>query len=65
MENSLRLDKYRQCLDSTCTIKANGKVTNIVGLVIEARGPVSKLGTVCDIYTKGKLHKISAEVSDL
>ncbi|MGD8962879.1 MAG: flagellar protein export ATPase FliI [Desulfobacterales bacterium] len=62
MENPLRLDKYRQCLDSTCTIQANGKVTNIVGLVIEARGPVSKLGTVCDIYTKGELRKISAEV---
>jgi flagellum-specific ATP synthase len=62
METPLRLDKYRQCLDSTCTIQANGKVTNIVGLVIEAQGPVSKLGTVCDIYTKGDLRKITAEV---
>ncbi|MGD8991481.1 MAG: flagellar protein export ATPase FliI [Desulfobacterales bacterium] len=62
MATSLHLDKYRQCLDSTCTIQANGEVTHIVGLVIEARGPVSKLGTVCDIYTKGELRKISAEV---
>ena len=62
MNTSLRLDRYRQCLDSTCTIQANGKVINIVGLVIEAQGPVSKLGTVCDIYTKGELCKITAEV---
>lgn len=62
MNTPLRLDKYRQCLDTTCTIQANGKVTNIVGLVIEAQGPVSKLGTVCDIYTKGELRKITAEV---
>jgi flagellum-specific ATP synthase len=62
MATSLGLDKYRQCVDSTCTIQANGKVTNIVGLVIEAKGPLSRLGTVCDIYTKGDLRKISAEV---
>ena len=62
MMSTLRLDKYRQCLDSACTIQANGKVTNIVGLVIEARGPHSRLGTVCDIYTKGDLRKIRAEV---
>lgn len=62
MATRLRLDKYRQCLDSTCTIQANGKVTNIVGLVIEAQGPLSRLGTVCDIYTQGDVHKISAEV---
>ena len=62
MGTSLRLDKYRQCLDATCTMQANGKVTNIVGLVIEAQGPLSRLGTVCDIYTKGSMRKITAEV---
>ena len=62
MGTRLRLDKYRQCLNATCTMQANGKVTNIVGLVIEAQGPLSRLGTVCDIYTQGDLHKISAEV---
>ncbi len=62
MGTRLRLDKYRQCLDATCTMQANGKVTNIVGLVIEAQGPLSRLGTVCDIYTHGDMHKISAEV---
>ena len=58
----LGLDKYYHCVDSACTIQAQGKVTNIVGLVIEAQGPVSRLGTVCDIYTQGDRRKISAEV---
>ncbi len=62
METGLSLDKYHSCLDAACTIQANGKVTNIVGLVIEAQGPVSRLGTVCDIYTKGNSNKITAEV---
>ncbi|MBW2436461.1 MAG: flagellar protein export ATPase FliI [Desulfobacterales bacterium] len=62
METPLRLDKYRQCLDTTCTIQTSGKVTNIVGLVIEAQGPLSRLGTVCDIYTQGDVRKIRAEV---
>jgi len=62
METGFSLYKYRTCLDAACTIRARGKVTNIIGLVIEARGPVSRLGTVCDIYTKGGTHKITAEV---
>jgi flagellum-specific ATP synthase len=62
MASTLSLDKYHRCLNSTCTIQAYGKVTNVVGLVIEAQGPVSRLGTVCDIYTKGHTHKITAEV---
>jgi flagellum-specific ATP synthase len=62
MASTLSLDKFHSCLNATCTIQAYGKVTNVVGLVIEAQGPVSRLGTVCDIYTKGHAHKITAEV---
>ena len=62
METGLSLDKYRTCLDAACTIRASGNVTNVIGLVIQARGPVSRLGTVCDIYTEGGAHKITAEV---
>ncbi len=62
MATTFSLAKYQRCVDTACTLQANGKVTNIVGLVIEAQGPVSRLGTICDIYTKGDSHKISAEV---
>jgi flagellum-specific ATP synthase len=62
MTSPLSLTKYHHCVDTACTILASGKVTDVVGLVIEARGPVSRLGTVCDIYTKGDSRKITAEV---
>jgi flagellum-specific ATP synthase len=62
MSNGVSLAKYRSCLESTCSIRATGRVTNVVGLVVEARGPVSCLGTVCDIYTQNNL-SIAAEVS--
>jgi flagellum-specific ATP synthase len=62
MATTFSLAKYQRCVDTACTIQANGKVTNVVGLVIEAQGPLSRLGTVCDIYTKGDSHKITAEV---
>jgi len=63
MDHSVDLTKYHTCLDSDCPIRAVGRVTNIVGLVIEAHGPVSCLGTVCDIYTTRKNTTIAAEVS--
>ena len=63
MNIGLDLTKYRSCLESTSTIRATGRVTNVVGLVVEARGPVSCLGTVCDIYTTQNAQTITAEVS--
>ena len=63
MTAEVDLTKYHTCLESTCSIRATGRVTDVVGLVVEAHGPVSCLGTVCDIYAKHNDHKIAAEVS--
>jgi len=63
MDHSVDLTKYHSCLESACPIRAIGRVTNVVGLVIEAHGPVSCLGTVCDIYTTSRNTTIAAEVS--
>jgi flagellum-specific ATP synthase len=62
MSAELNFAKYYSCLESTCPIRAIGRVTNVIGLVVEAQGPVSCLGTVCDIYTQNN-HRIAAEVS--
>jgi len=62
MSPAIRLDKYYSCLDAACPIEASGQVTKVIGLVIEALGPASQLGTVCDIFTKGQNQKITAEV---
>ncbi len=63
MDNSVDLTKYHECLDSTCMIQSIGRVTNVVGLVIESHGPVSCLGTVCDLHTTDRRKTITAEVS--
>jgi len=54
--------KYHMTLDTLCPIRANGKVTKIVGLVIEAQGPATIVGSICDICPNGSMRKISAEV---
>ena len=62
MSPAIHLDKYYSCLDTACPIEASGQVTKVIGLVIEALGPASQLGMVCDIFTKGHTRKITAEV---
>jgi flagellum-specific ATP synthase len=44
------------------TIKVCGNVTQVVGLVVEANGPVVQLGCLCDIYGKDDDRPIAAEV---
>lgn len=62
MPSTLDLRKFHSQLDKCDTMLATGRVTNVVGLVVEACGPVSKIGTVCDIYPLGSRRKVAAEV---
>ncbi len=62
MHAGVKLGKYLDCLATVCPIRSTGTVTNIVGLVVEASGPVAKLGTVCDIFTRESSKKYVAEV---
>ena len=43
-------------------IRSNGRVKKVVGMVIEASGPASQIGCVCDISTDGGGGAVSAEV---
>lgn len=49
MIQPLNLQHYLKRLEYTRTIKVNGKVTKLVGLTIEARGPLVSVGDVCRI----------------
>lgn len=62
MGSVINLKKYHISLDASCPIMANGRVTKVVGLVIESQGPASCLGSICDICPKGSTHKVRAEV---
>jgi flagellum-specific ATP synthase len=43
-------------------VQVRGKVTNIVGLVVEGHGPGSAMGGMCEIYSRARRHSIMAEV---
>lgn len=58
----IELNKYSQHLEEADLIKYTGRVSQVIGLTIEAIGPAVKIGEVCVIYTlKGKA-PILAEV---
>ncbi len=56
------LTKYKNIIDTTNPIGEVGKVTEIVGLIIEADGPKSSIGDLCYIYNRLDEKPIWAEV---
>ncbi len=62
MLQSFFLDKYIDAVDASVPIRASGRIQKVVGMVIEATGPASQIGAVCDILTEGGNRGVSAEV---
>lgn len=56
------LAKRISLLKETGPIQIRGKVTNIMGLVVEGHGPGSCMGGMCEIYSRGVNSSIMAEV---
>ncbi|MCL5035326.1 MAG: flagellar protein export ATPase FliI [Bacteroidetes bacterium] len=46
------IDKYIDHLDRLDLVKVNGRVSEVIGLVIESVGPTSSLGEVCSIRSR-------------
>lgn len=46
----VNLERYRQQLERFDPVKQNGKVAQVIGLVIESIGPSAMVGEICDIY---------------
>ncbi len=58
----LNLGRYREAVGRMNTMKLNGKVSQVIGVVIESRGPAAHLGEVCEIRVKRNEPPILAEV---
>lgn len=57
------LSKYYQAIDSTSLIRVHGKVSQIIGLIIETEGPGGSVGDLCFVYPRDpNLPPIRAEV---
>lgn len=63
MTVGLSLDAYHGLLGRTSAIVSKGRVTQVVGLVTEANGPPSRLGSICEIQTQGRKKGVLAEVA--
>lgn len=59
---TITFQKYKEALYLTDPIKTHGRVTQVVGLLIESEGPAVKVGELCFIYSKGNPRPTKAEV---
>src|SRR5260221_3797372 len=59
---SINWDLYRQRIKGFEPVQASGRVTQVVGLVVESEGPAAHLGDICYIYNRGAAGSVLAEV---
>jgi len=60
--NRIDLSKYSNMLAKFDTLERAGRVSKIVGLAVEASGPASKIGDVCEMYTLDGERSMRAEI---
>jgi flagellum-specific ATP synthase len=56
------LSKYRWLVSRTDSMRLNGNICQVVGVVVESAGPASKIGEVCQIEVGRSKSPILAEV---
>jgi flagellum-specific ATP synthase len=54
--------KYHRTLGQMNPIRIHGKVTEIIGLVVEGNGPAASIGELCGIFPSGSAKPVAAEV---
>jgi len=59
---SISLKKYQEALKTVDLVKYSGRVTQVVGLTMEAMGPGVRLGEVCTIEALKGMEPVLAEV---
>ena len=58
----LSLERYIQRIESSRLIRVEGRVTKVVGTIIEGNGPAMPVGGICEIAPAGPSQNIMAEV---
>jgi flagellum-specific ATP synthase len=54
--------RYHSLLGQVNPIRIHGKVTEIIGLVVEGNGPATSIGELCGIFPAGSVKPVTAEV---
>ena len=60
--SSINWEHYHARLEDSHTIRKNGKVNQVIGLIIESDGPAGSVGELCNIYPPDKSDPIPAEI---
>lgn len=55
-------ERYHRIIEGVDPIKVYGKVSEVIGLLVEGHDPGSSIGKMCQIYPNGDIGPISAEV---
>ncbi len=59
---AIQYDVYSDRVDAVSTVRHFGKVTQVIGLVIESAGPAVSIGRLCSIENRDTLDSVLAEV---
>ena len=62
MQKTIDFSKFHTILENTNTLEYAGSVTKIVGLAVEASGPPSKIGDICEMYTLDGERSVRTEI---
>ena len=60
--DSIDLSRYEKLLERINPIRIHGKVSEIVGLMVEGNGPAASIGDICGIVPVNGDHPLEAEV---
>jgi len=61
-QTTIDFEKYHKVLEAADPVKLNGKIKQVVGLVIESEGPAASVGEMCYVYSKKNDKPLKAEV---
>ena len=54
MEDTIDIKKYRSYVETSSFVKKTGKISQIIGLIIESNGPGVSIGSICTIRSKNR-----------
>ena len=59
---NLDFDRYRRTIEGVNPLNTYGKVSGVIGLLLEGHNPEASIGEMCRVYPEGRDRTISAEV---
>ena len=54
MDDTIDIKKYRSYVETSFFVKKTGKISQIIGLIIESNGPGVSIGSICTIRSKNR-----------